>query len=148
MFNEKNLFAKSLHICQNCRWNLQILKNMFFGLTTIANLHNSHNGVEISVSQYMWHCTTWQSSPNLRWNAHISFSVHADSVNMFVLIQARCEHDKYHFLLITEYSLVYELGCQAGFSLINLVNYINHKMLDYCMCKTYIRAWHPSTYTN
>ena len=71
MFIEYNYFAKSLHNCQNWRWNLQTLKNMIFGLETNDNLHNSHSVVEIGLSSLRWQCRTLHTSQNLRWNANI-----------------------------------------------------------------------------
>ena len=65
----------------------------------------------------MWHNRTWLTSPNLRWNANNSFSVHEDSVNMFGLIQARCAHDKYYFYwLLTTNRFMY-LGVKLGYKL-------------------------------
>ena len=67
MFIEYILFAKSLHIWQNCRWNSKTWKSIFSG-KTYAYLHNSHSWIEICVSQSILHCRILLTSQNYRWN--------------------------------------------------------------------------------
>ena len=62
MFIEYNLFAKSLHICQNSRWNSKTWKSIFSG-KTYTYIHIWHSWIEIYVCPNRY-CTVKYCTPS------------------------------------------------------------------------------------